>query len=95
MATAEITQKLDSLVNRARLAPFSATGSTAQQRSRGLVAGHMVDVFIRGAEVRYEVTASYHSSSALTTRDAAEAVLTGEIVPEDAPYTPFGLAASA
>lgn len=64
------------LIGRSELAPFSATGTgAANQRVRGLVNGHMIEVNRRGNQVRVSID----GDPRLFNRDVAFDILSGVI----------------
>lgn len=74
------------LIGRAMHAPFTATGhGAANQRQRGLINGHMVEVNVRGEQVRV----SLDGSSKLINRDDAYDVLEGNVSYDSLPAEYF------
>ncbi|MDR6868759.1 hypothetical protein J2Y69_003383 [Microbacterium resistens] len=74
------------LIACAKRAPFAATGhGAANQRARGLVNGHMVEVSVRGEQVRVSID----GSSKLINRDYAYDVLTGAASLDEVPVEWF------
>lgn len=74
------------LIGRTKLAPFTATGhGAAQQRGQGIVAGHMVEVFLRGDQIRV----TFDGSSKLINRDDAYDVLSGNVSYDSLPIEYF------
>lgn len=69
------------LIGRSELAPFSATGhGAANQRVRGFVDGHMIEVNRRGDQVRVSID----GDPRLFNRDVAYDILTGAVNINDA-----------
>lgn len=64
------------LIGRSELAPFTATGhGSANQCTRGIVDGHMVEVNRRGDQVRVSID----GDPRMFNRDVAYDILTGAI----------------